>query len=343
MINNLNKKLCGNLINGKVILITGGTGSFGNKISKTILDNFKPKKLIIFSRDEFKQYNMKKKFPATKYPNIRFFIGDIRDPNRLDYAFKGVDIIFHAAALKQVPALEYNPTEAIKTNIYGGQNVIDAAIKNGVKYVMAISTDKATSPINLYGATKMCMERLFISANNLSGENGTVFSVARYGNVFGSRGSVIPLFLKQKKTGILTITDSRMTRFTLTLDSAINFVLNCLTCMVGGEIFIPKIPSYNIMQLANIIGSDCEKKVIGIRPGEKLHEAMIGEDESHMVYDCESFYIITPYIKDLLNIDYENVYSKFNPTKAVANFADGLLVCQIPFAKEAQPKVLKIN
>lgn len=321
MINEINTNLCSKIINNKVILITGGTGSFGNKMSKIILDNFKPKKLIIFSRDEFKQYNMKKKFPLSKYPNIRFFIGDIRDPKRLDYAFKDVDIVFHAAALKQVPALEYNPTEAVKTNIYGGQNVIDASIKNNVKYVMAISTDKATSPINLYGATKMCMERLFISANYLSGDSGTIFSVARYGNVFGSRGSVIPLFIKQRKTGILTITDERMTRFTLTLDSAINFVLNCLTMMVGGEIFIPKIPSYNIVQLANIIGPNCEKKIIGIRPGEKLHEAMIDKGESHMVYDCKSFYIITPYIKDLLNIDYEKEYSKFMPKKVKDGFS----------------------
>jgi len=296
-------------INGKVILITGGTGSFGNKMVETLLRHFTPLKIIIFSRDEFKQFLMRKIFPPSKYPCMRYFIGDIRDRDRLIEAFKGVDLIFHAAALKQVPAVEYNPMEAIKTNIYGAQNVIDASIKNKVKKVVAVSTDKCVNPINLYGATKLCFERLFSSSNALSGESGTIFSILRYGNVLGSRGSVVPLFSKQKETGEITITNDRMTRFTITLEDAINFVLMTTHNMIGGEVFVPKLPSYNIKQLAKIIAPDCKIKTIGIRPGEKLHEKMISEDESYLALDCDNYYIIKPFSEEILSQNYEKHYT----------------------------------
>jgi len=282
-------------LNGKNILITGGTGSFGHKIVETLL-TFKPNKIIIFSRDEFKQYHMKKKFPEIdklgKDTCMRYLIGDIRDYERLNFAFCDVDIIFHAAALKQVPAMEYNPTEAIKTNIYGAENVIRAAINNNVSKVVAISTDKAVSPVNLYGATKMCFEKLFLAANNLVGNRNICFSVMRYGNVFGSRGSVIPLFLEQTKNNKFTITDKRMTRFTITLQDAINFVLNSAYKMIGQEIFIPKLPSYNIVQLAKVINPDAEIDYIGIRPGEKIHECMISTHESLNTLNCKNYYIV---------------------------------------------------
>jgi len=284
-------------LNGKNILITGGTGSFGHKIVETLL-TFKPNKIIIFSRDEFKQYHMKKKFPEIdKLGNdtcMRYLIGDIRDLDRLNFAFCNVDIIFHAAALKQVPAMEYNPTEAIKTNIYGAENVIRAAINNNVNKIIAISTDKAVSPVNLYGATKMCFEKLFLAANNLVGNRNISFSVMRYGNVFGSRGSVIPLFLEQTKNNKFTITDKRMTRFTITLQDAINFVLNSASKMIGKEIFIPKLPSYNIVQLAKAINPDAEIDYIGIRPGEKIHECMISTHESQNTLNCKNYYIVLP-------------------------------------------------
>lgn len=281
------------LVNNKSILITGGTGSFGNKLIEVLLKHFTPKKIIVFSRDEFKQYNMQKKFSKEKYPCMRYFLGDIRDKERLFEAFNNVDIVFHAAALKQVPATEYNPNEAIKTNIYGTENVVKAAIYNNVERVIALSTDKCVSPANLYGATKLCVEKLIVAGNHLSG-NKTKFSVLRYGNVLGSRGSVVPLFLKQKEEGLITITDKKMTRFTLLLDEAINFVLNCAVDMIGGEIFIPKLPSYNICQLAKIIAPNVEIKEIGIRPGEKLHESMIGEYESYLTIKNENRYIIKP-------------------------------------------------
>jgi len=281
------------LVNGKSILITGGTGSFGNKLIETLLNNFQPKKIIVFSRDEFKQYNMQKIFSPQKYPCMRYFLGDIRDKERVEEAFKGVDIVFHAAALKQVPATEYNPNEAIKTNIYGTENVVKAAINNNIEKVIALSTDKCVSPANLYGATKLCLEKLVIAGNHLSGHK-TQFSVLRYGNVFGSRGSVVPLFLKQKEEGLITVTDIKMTRFTLVLHEAINFVLNCGVDMIGGEIFIPRLPSYNICQLANVIAPGIEIKEVGIRPGEKLHEAMIGESESYLAIINENRYVIQP-------------------------------------------------
>ena len=291
---NINKEF----IDGKNILITGGTGSFGHQMVKTLLQ-FKPNKIIIFSRDEFKQYMMQKIYNPIEHKCLRYFIGDIRDYDRLNTAFREVNIIFHSAALKQVPAMEYNPSEAIKTNVYGAENVIKAAINNNVQKVIAISTDKAVSPVNLYGATKMCFEKLFLAANNIVGDRDIRFSVMRYGNVFGSRGSVVPLFLKQSENNEFTITDKRMTRFTITLEDAINFVLNCSSKMIGGETFIPKLPSYNIVQLAKVINENATIKYIGIRPGEKIHECMIGECESYKTLNCKNYFMI------LQNTDFE--------------------------------------
>jgi len=286
------------LVNNKVIFITGGTGTFGNKITEILLNNYNPKKIIIFSRDEFKQHNMKQIFSDNKYKNIRYFIGDIRDYDRLLTATKNVDIIFHAAAMKQVDTIEYNPFEAIKTNIYGTENVIKAAIANNVKRVIAVSTDKCVSPVNLYGATKLCLEKIIIHANVMSGENGPIFSVLRYGNVFNSRGSVVPVFLKQKNTKVFTITDEKMTRFNLTIDQAIIFVLNCASIMIGGEIFVPRLDSYNIVQLAMCIDSSAVINIIGKRPGEKLHEAMISSSESYKTLIKDDYYVILPEVFD---------------------------------------------
>jgi UDP-N-acetylglucosamine 4,6-dehydratase len=281
------------MLNDKVVLITGGTGSFGKKCTEIILKRFKPKKLIIFSRDELKQFEMAQVFSMDKYP-IRYFIGDVRDTERLNRAFQGVDYVIHAAALKQVPTLEYNPFEAIKTNILGAQNVINVSIDQGVKRVIALSTDKAANPINLYGATKLCSDKLFIAGNSYTKRDGSIFSVVRYGNVLGSRGSVIPLFLKQKETGVLRITDARMTRFWITLDHGVEFVLQCLEKMVGGELFVPKIPSMRIVDLAKTIGPECTIETIGIRAGEKLHEVMITRDDARRTLDMGDFYIIQP-------------------------------------------------
>jgi UDP-N-acetylglucosamine 4,6-dehydratase len=281
------------VLNDKTILITGGTGSFGKKCTEIILKRYKPKKLIVFSRDEYKQFEMSKVFLGDKYP-IRYFIGDVRDKERLNRAFQGVDYVIHTAALKQVPTLEYNPFEAVKTNILGAQNIINVAIDQGVRKVIALSTDKAANPINLYGATKLCSDKLFISGNSYTKRDGTIFSVVRYGNVLGSRGSVIPFFLKQKESGALTITDPRMTRFWITLEQGVNFVLQCMVKMVGGELFVPKIPSMKITDLAEAICPECEKKMIGIRPGEKLHELMITRDDARRTIDTGGFYIIQP-------------------------------------------------
>lgn len=305
MLNNLLTEVQ-NLINGKNIFITGGTGTFGHKITEIILNNYNPNKLIIFSRDEFKQYNMKQLFPESKYTNIRYFIGDVRDYERLLNATKNVDIIFHAASMKQVDTIEYNPLEAIKTNIYGTENVIKAAIANNVKKVIGVSTDKCVSPVNLYGATKLCLEKLIIHANLMSGKNGTIFSVLRYGNVINSRGSVVPLFLKQKENNCFTITDPNMTRFTLTIDQAIFFVLNSASIMIGGEVFVPKLLSYNIVQLAKCINKDAEIKIIGIRPGEKLHESMISSNESYKTLIKDDYLVVLPEIK--INKNYEEIY-----------------------------------
>ena len=283
------------MLNNKVILITGGTGSFGHKFTEIVLKNYKPEKLIIFSRDEFKQSEMAKIFPCDKYPAVRYFLGDIRDRNRLKRAFEGVDYVIHSAALKQVPALEYNPTEAVKTNVNGADNIIDAAIDAGVKKVIALSTDKAVSPINLYGATKLVAEKLFIAANAYGGCR-VKFSVVRYGNVVGSRGSVIPLFLKLKEAGVkeFPVTDERMSRFWITLEDGVNLVLKALAEAEGGEVFVPIIPSMKITELAKAIEPKCTFKVIGIRPGEKIHETLISEDESRKVKVFDGCYVILP-------------------------------------------------
>lgn len=277
-----------------VILITGGTGSFGKKFIEIVLQTYSPKKIIIFSRDELKQHEMRHRFPDNPGSPVRYFIGDIRDKDRLNRAFRGVDIVVHAAALKQVPACEYNPFEAVLTNVIGAKNVIDAAIDQGVKKVLALSTDKAVNPINLYGATKLCAEKLFISGNAYSSEKGPFFSCTRYGNVVGSRGSVIPVFLKQRKQRKITITDSRMTRFWITLEQGVHFVMKSIEEMHGGEIFIPKIPSMNILDLAKAIAPGCGIEYIGIRPGEKIHEVLISSDESYRTREIDDKYIILP-------------------------------------------------
>src|ERR1700686_1100517 len=262
----------------QAILVTGGTGSFGKQFVEIMLKENRPKRLVIFSRDELKQHDMRAS--GLDHPSLRYFIGDVRDAARLERAFAGVTVLIHAAALKQVPACEYNPFEAIQTNIMGGRNVIDAAINQGVRRVLALSTDKAVNPINLYGATKLCAEKIFVQANAYAGSKDTRFACARYGNVVGSRGSVIPIFLEQRRHGKITITDPRMTRFWLTLEQGVRFVVHCLEQMHGGEIFIPKIPSMRLLDLAETVAPGCTVEHIGIRPGEKLHEGLVSEDES---------------------------------------------------------------
>jgi UDP-N-acetylglucosamine 4,6-dehydratase len=282
------------MLTDKTILVTGGTGSFGQKFARTILERYRPKKLIIFSRDELKQFEMRAQFPEEKYPAIRYFIGDVRDKDRLYRAFDGVDCIVHAAALKQVPAAEYNPLEAIKTNILGAANIVDAAIDCNVGRVVALSTDKAANPINLYGATKLCSDKLFVAANAYAGTHKTKFSVVRYGNVMGSRGSVIPFFQKMRASGTLPITDKRMTRFWITLEQGVELVIEALANMAGGEIFVPKIPSMNIMDLAQAIAPECKHELVGIRPGEKLHEILVPEDDARRTIELENYYVIQP-------------------------------------------------
>jgi UDP-N-acetylglucosamine 4,6-dehydratase len=277
----------------KSVLITGGTGSFGRRFAQTVLRDFRPRRLIIFSRDELKQHEMR--LGGFSHPAVRFFLGDVRDVDRLRRAMQGVDVVIHAAALKQVPACEYNPFEAVLTNIMGARNIIEASIDRGVKRVLALSTDKAVNPVNLYGATKLCAEKLFVQGNAYSGADGTRFACVRYGNVVGSRGSVIPVFLEQRATGKITITDPRMTRFWLTLDQAVQFVLAVLPQMHGGEIFVPKIPSMNIGDLAKAVAGDCRVEQIGIRPGEKLHEVLISEDEARHTLECERMFVIQPH------------------------------------------------
>jgi UDP-N-acetylglucosamine 4,6-dehydratase len=276
------------------ILVTGGTGSFGKKFTDVVLREFSPRRLIIFSRGELKQHEMRQIFPDTDASSVRYFIGDVRDKERLYRAFHNVDVVIHAAALKQVPACEYNPFEAVQTNIIGAKNVIDVAIDREVERVMAISTDKAVNPINLYGATKLCAEKMFIQANAYSGTGGTKFSVCRYGNVVGSRGSVIPLFIKQRECGTVTVTDPRMTRFLITLDQGAKFVIECTDKMHGGEIFVPKIPSANIMDLTEAIAPGCKVEYIGIRGGEKLHEVLVSEDEARHAVELDDMYIVMP-------------------------------------------------
>tara|TARA_B100000315_G_scaffold240314_1_gene259975 strand:- start:693 stop:1694 length:1002 start_codon:yes stop_codon:yes gene_type:complete len=282
------------MLNNKSILITGGTGSFGKKFVETVLNKYQPKKVIIYSRDELKQSDMQQEFSYSKFDCLRFFIGDVRDLRRLTFAMEKVDIVIHAAALKQVPAAEYNPFEFVKTNVFGGQNVVDAAISNKVKKIIALSTDKAAAPINLYGATKLTSDKLFITANNYAGGNKIKLSVVRYGNVMGSRGSVIPFFLKQKKKGALPITDERMTRFNITLREGVDFVLQCLEKMWGGELFVPKIPSYRILDVAEAIAPDAKHKILGIRPGEKLHEEMITKNDAVNTLEFDDYYVILP-------------------------------------------------
>jgi len=284
------------MFNDKNILITGGTGSFGNKYTQLLLENFKPKKITIFSRDEYKQYLMQQKFNDSC---MRYFIGDVRDFNRLNQAMRGVDFVIHAAAMKHVPASEYNPMECVRTNINGSENVVRASIENNVKKVIALSTDKAANPINLYGATKLAADKLFVAGNNIAGGHETIFSVVRYGNVVGSRGSVVPLFkrLIEEKSEYLPITHSEMTRFWITLKQGVDFVLKNFQRMQGGEIFVPKIPSVKIVDLADSLDSSIPKKIIGIRPGEKLHEVMCAADDSHLTYDFGDHYVIAPSIQ----------------------------------------------
>ena len=272
-------------LRGANYLITGGTGSFGKQFVKTLLEKYEPGRVVVYSRDELKQFEMGQVFSDSTYPCMRYFIGDVRDQDRLRRALEGIDIVIHAAALKQVPAAEYNPFECIKTNVLGAQNVIEACLDSGVKKVVALSTDKAAAPINLYGATKLCSDKLFTAANNIRGHHDISFSVVRYGNVMGSRGSVIPFYLERKKTGVLPITDQAMTRFNISLQEGVEMVLWALENAQGGEIFVPKIPSYRITDLAEAIGPKCEHPVIGIRPGEKIHEEMITASDSFNTVD----------------------------------------------------------
>lgn len=276
------------------ILITGGTGSFGQEFVRTLLEDHSPARVVIYSRDELKQFEMEQKFSRAKHSCLRYFIGDVRDKERLGQAMEGIDTVIHAAALKQVPAAEYNPFECIKTNVLGAQNVIDAAMANGVERVVALSTDKAAAPINLYGATKLCSDKLFVAANNYRGHRDIKLSVVRYGNVMGSRGSVIPFFLSKRKSGLLPITDERMTRFNITLDQGVKLVLQALCDMWGGEIFVPKIPSYRITDVAEAIAPECRREVVGIRPGEKLHEEMITETDGINTLEFDRHYVIQP-------------------------------------------------
>jgi UDP-N-acetylglucosamine 4,6-dehydratase len=282
-------------LKGRSLLITGGTGSFGKLFVKTALERLELSKLVVFSRDELKQFEMQQKFDS---PILRYFIGDVRDRDRLHRALDGIDVVVHAAALKQVPAAEYNPFEAVKTNILGAANIIDECIDRGVQRCIALSTDKAANPVNLYGATKLCSDKLFIAGNAYVGKHEMRFSVVRYGNVVGSRGSVIPFFLGKRKSGTLPITDPRMTRFWITLQQGVDFVINCLERMHGGELYVPKIPSMNIMDLAGALAPECKTEIVGIRPGEKLHEVMVPEDDARNTVELDDRYVILP------NFDY---------------------------------------
>lgn len=318
----------------KSILITGGTGSLGKKLTEVLLRDYPEiERLVIFSRDELKQYEMACVYPASQYPQIRYFLGDVRDAGRLRRAMEGVDTVIHAAALKQVPAAEYNPFEAIKTNVLGAQNVIDAAMENGVRRVVALSTDKAAAPINLYGATKLCSDKLFAAANNFRGHRDIKLSVVRYGNVMGSRGSVIPFFLEQRKTGMLSITDERMTRFNISLEEGVALVLQAIATMWGGEIFVPKIPSYRIMDVAEAIGPGCDRIITGIRPGEKLHEEMITETDGINTIEFDRHFIILPTMPIWNPEDYRKAFNgrrcDFGFKYSSASNADWLSIGQL--------------
>jgi len=300
------------------ILITGGTGSFGKALVARLVNHHPEfERIIVYSRDELKQFEMAQKLPDTQYPQIRYFIGDVRDAARFQRALEGIDVVIHAAALKQVPTAEYNPFECIKTNVLGAQNIIEACLSSKVKHVVALSTDKAAAPINLYGATKLCSDKLFTAANNIHGTQDIRFSVVRYGNVMGSRGSVIPFFLNKRKTGVLPITDPAMTRFNITLEEGVDLVLHALRNAIGGEIFVPKIPSYRITDVANAIGPDCEHPVIGIRPGEKIHEEMITETDSYQTIENDNSYVIVPMLFGYSATEMLEKYSAHHAAKLV--------------------------
>lgn len=305
-------------LNGRSILITGGTGSLGKALTKTILEKWpKVKRLVIYSRDEQKQFQMAQEYSTSEFPQIRYFIGDVRDFDRLKRAMQGIEYVIHAAAMKHVHIAEYNPMECVKTNVMGAENVINACLETNVTDVVALSTDKAAAPINLYGATKLASDKLFVAANNIKGANPIKFSVVRYGNVMGSNGSVIPFFINKKKTGVLPITDPTMTRFNISLQGGVDMVLHALETAWGGEIFVPKIPSYRITDVAEAIGPECEHKVVGIRPGEKIHEEMITSSDSFYTYDLGKYYAILPQVPNYKIDDFVN---HFNASKVEHGF-----------------------
>tara|TARA_B110000027_G_C16114395_1_gene299402 strand:- start:552 stop:1553 length:1002 start_codon:yes stop_codon:yes gene_type:complete len=309
------------MLNNKSILITGGTGSFGKKFLETILKKYKKmKRVVIFSRDELKQFHMSNQYPKSKFPQIRFFIGDVRDRSRLSRALKGIDIVVHAAALKQVPAAEYNPNEFIKTNVIGAHNIIEACIDNNVKKIVALSTDKAAAPINLYGATKLCSDKLFTAAKNYVGIKNMTFSVVRYGNVLESRGSVIPLFREQKKTGVLSLTDEKMTRFSISLEDGVNMVLWSIQNALGGEIVVPKVPSFKIKELAELMGPKCKIKIIGKRLGEKIHEELITAGDVDSTYDIGKYFLILSGNDKKTISSYNNKFKKFKKIKNLTSY-----------------------
>jgi UDP-N-acetylglucosamine 4,6-dehydratase/5-epimerase len=316
-------------LNGRAILITGGTGSFGKAFVKRIISEWAPSRLVIYSRDELKQFEMSQVFSEEKYPFLRYFIGDVRDEARLRRALEGIDTVIHAAALKQVPAAEYNPFECIKTNIIGAQNIIETCLEAKVRDVVALSTDKAAAPINLYGATKLCSDKLFVAANNIKGSRDIRFSVVRYGNVMGSRGSVIPFFLARKDLGILPITDDRMTRFNISLSEGVDMVLWALASAQGGEIFVPKIPSYRITDVASAIAPDAKQEIVGIRPGEKIHEEMITESDSPNTVDLGKYYAILP--------------NSFSPEKYCDDFGGSPVAAGFYYNSGTNPDFLTID
>ena len=309
------------MLNNKSILITGGTGSFGKKFLEIILKKYKKiKRVVIFSRDELKQFHMSNQYPKNKFPQIRFFIGDVRDKSRLSRALKGIDIVVHAAALKQVPAAEYNPNEFIKTNVIGAHNIIEACIDNNVKKIVALSTDKAAAPINLYGATKLCSDKLFTAAKNYVGIKNMTFSVVRYGNVLESRGSVIPLFREQKKTGVLSLTDEKMTRFSISLEDGVNMVLWSIQNALGGEIVVPKVPSFKIKELAELMGPKCKIKIIGKRLGEKIHEELITAGDVDSTYDIGKYFLILSGNDKKTISSYNNKFNKFKKIENITSY-----------------------
>jgi UDP-N-acetylglucosamine 4,6-dehydratase len=309
-------------IENERILVTGGTGSFGKKFVETLLRRYPNcPRLVIFSRDELKQFELAEQYPESRYPNVRFFIGDIRDKDRIRLALEGIDTVIHAAALKQVATAEYNPFECIKTNVLGAQNLIEAIFDSQVRRVIALSTDKAAAPVNLYGATKLCSDKLFVAANNMRGHRDLRFSVVRYGNVMGSRGSVIPFFLRRKKTGLLPITDPNMTRFNISLEDGVDLVLDVLASALRGEIIVPKLPSYRIMDVAQAIGPECRTEVVGIRPGEKVHEEMITLSDSSNTIETDRYYVIVPWLNDRSWAEAMNLYIEhYNAKRTRAGF-----------------------